>query len=263
MPFCYPLCSSSKGNATYFGTREAGVLIDIGLSARQLFSKLSLASIERNAIRAIFITHEHSDHIKGLPVAAKQLNVPIYGSRKTLEALIEKDMIPAGATVCEIKHKSAEFAGLSVSAFETPHDAAHSLGYRVTLPDGRYVCTCTDLGHMTEEIYDRLKGSELVLLESNYDPQMLEDGPYPSYLKRRIASSHGHLSNEDCANTVASLFADGTTRFLLGHLSEQNNRPELAYFKTISALSKAGAVINEDVSLMVAPPQNCGKVIAL
>lgn len=263
MSFCYSLCSSSKGNATYIGDRQSGILIDAGLSCRQFTARMSAMSIDPQAVRAIFITHEHTDHVKGLFQIAKALNVPVYGSLPTLEALIQKDLIPPGAVLHEIRSQSAVCAGLCIKPFSIPHDATDPLGYRVSLPDGKVMCSCTDLGYVTQEVYENLCGSDFVLLESNYDPQMLRSGPYPYPLKRRIASDHGHLSNCDCANTVASLFAEGTTRFMLGHLSENNNRPEFAYHAALSVLSKAGAEIEEDFNLYIAGPQNRGGVIEL
>lgn len=261
MPFVYSLCSSSKGNSTYIGDQRQGILIDAGLSLRQFTRQLAFHSIDPTAVQAIFITHEHSDHIRGLASIANLLKVPVYGSRETLEWLLNREHIPAGATVMEINRKAAEFAGLSVTAFTTPHDSVHSLGYRITFSNGKTACMCTDLGCVTDEVYQNLCGSDFVLLESNYDEVMLETGSYPWFLKRRIFSENGHLSNRDCAQTLLDLFGNGTTRFLLGHLSEQNNRPEIALQASLSALSKTGAIIGEDYILSVARRQSIGEII--
>lgn len=263
MSFCYSLCSSSKGNATYIGTKEHGILIDAGLSCRRFVTQMNAMSIDPKAAQAVFITHEHIDHVKGLFQIVKNFRIPVYGSRPTLEALIKKDQIPSGAVLHEIKTQSAEYAGLSVRSFSIPHDAAGPLGYKITLSDGKTMCSCTDLGYITDEVYDNLTGSDFILLESNYDPGMLSNGPYPYYLKERIRSERGHLSNDACAQTLAALFAEGTTNFLLGHLSENNNRPEFAYHTALSALNKAGAQIEEDYHLYIAGPQNRGGVIEL
>lgn len=262
MPFVCSLCSSSKGNATYIGSQQTGILIDAGLSLRQFSRSLAFSEIEPNAVKAIFITHEHSDHIKGLTSIAKFLQVPIYASRETLEYLVQKDVIPPGSTICEINRKQACIGGVQVKAFSTPHDSAHSLGYRLTFEEGgKTACICTDLGHVTDEVFANLKGSDFVLLESNYDPAMLQAGPYPWFLKERIASEQGHLSNKDCGRTLLSLFHEGTTKFLLGHLSEQNNRPELAYASALEQLAKTGAVPGEDYILSVARRQGIGERI--
>ena len=261
MPFVYSLCSSSKGNATYAGDQNSGILIDAGLSLRQLDQQLSLRGIALPAVKAIFITHEHSDHIKGLTAIAAALRVPLYGSRETVEYLIEKNIIPARTTVYEIRNKTPQVAGIAVSAFTIPHDSAHPLGYKLRFDCGKSACICTDLGYVTDEVYQNLYGSDFVLLESNYDDDLLASGPYPHFLKKRIRSHSGHLSNTECSKTILSLFNMGTSKFTLGHLSEQNNRPEIAFTETLAALSRTGAVINEDYILTVAKRQSLGEAV--
>lgn len=261
MPFVYSLASSSSGNATYAGTKEAGILIDAGLSLRQLSRVLAFAEIELSAIQAIFVTHEHSDHIKGLCTIVDKLSVPVYASREVLGELVRKDAVPPKATICEINRKLAYAGGVQVGAFSTPHDSAHSLGYKLTFEaGGKTACICTDLGCVTEEVYQNLSGSDFILLESNYDAAMLAGGAYPWFLKERISSNTGHLSNRDCADTLTALFNDGTTKFLLGHLSTQNNRPEVAYAAALSQLVKTGAVLGEDYELSVARKQSIGEI---
>lgn len=263
MPFVFPLCSSSKGNCTFVGDRDSGVLVDAGLSLRQFSQQMAMADIPTSAVRAVFVTHEHSDHIKGLHAILDLLKVPVYGSRETLEYLIEKKQLPAGGTACEIRRKTADCGRIGVSCFDTPHDSLHSLGYRIQLSSGQVACVCTDLGHMTDEVYANLRGSDFVLLESNYDAEMLDSGPYPFFLKDRIRSGRGHLCNTDCAETLLSLFREGTAKFALGHLSEENNRPEIAFAAALSALSQTGALPNEDYILTVAKPRSLGECIQL
>lgn len=261
--FIYPLCSSSKGNATYIGSKEKGILIDAGIGIRIFSQCLQHHQIPAQAIQAIFITHEHSDHVKGLYAIAKKLSVPIYASKETLEELIEKDCIPFDADLNEIKAKTVSFADMEISSFSTPHDSAHSLGFQVKTQQDKLISLCTDLGYMPEEIYERIKGSNFVFLESNYDDAMLTYGDYPYFLKQRILSKHGHLSNHLCSETLARLLQDGTQQFILGHLSEQNNRPQLARETAINELSLLGAKQDIDFTLSVAPVRTQGEYVLL
>ena len=260
MAFYYPLCSSSNGNAGFLGDAQGGILLDAGLSLREFSTALAFRDLSPAVIRGIFITHEHSDHIKGLRSIVSELHVPVYGSCETLEWLIENKYIPAKSTLIEIKKKSVTLADLTVRAFSTPHDSVHSLGYHVDFANGKSACLCTDLGTVTDEVRENLTGCDFVFLESNYDEELLWHGPYPPFLKRRIASDHGHLSNTDCADMLLSLFGGGCTHFLLGHLSETNNRPELAYACALERLSKTGALIGEDYRLSVAKVRSTGDI---
>lgn len=251
----YSLYSSSKGNATFVGDKTGGILVDVGISLRDLKRCLSLNDIDTTAISAIFITHEHSDHIKGLSVISKKLDVPIYASRETLEQIIAKDLVSVGADLNEINKRTVDIADFEVGAFTTPHDSAHSLGFCIRTREQRQICICTDLGHLSNEVYANLQGSDMVLLESNYDETMLMYGDYPYALKRRIKSKNGHLSNDDCSKTLVQLLEDGTTKFILGHLSENNNRPEIALETALRILSNAGAIQDKDYILDIAKPR--------
>lgn len=252
MSYVYSLCSSSKGNCTYIGDKNSGIVIDVGIGIRDFTRFLEMQSIAVSAVKAIFITHEHTDHIKGLPTILKKIDVPIYASRETLEQLIIKKMVNGTADLNEINKRCVCIDDLEISAFETPHDAVHSIGYRVHTKHGKKICICTDLGHMNDAIYSNLQQSDFILLESNYDEIMLHNGDYPYFLKERIAGTHGHLSNEHCTQTLTRLLQDGTHRFLLGHLSENNNRPQIAYETAVSGLKAIGADIDKDYELSVA-----------
>lgn len=259
-----PLASSSKGNSTYIGDETAGILIDAGIGPRIFQGALALGGIDGiGRIKAVFITHEHSDHIKGLLQLTERLDIPVYGSRETLVELVQKDAISPRTKLYEINRKTVEAAGMEVRAFTTSHDSVHSLGYRITAPDGRQLAVCTDLGVVTPEVHTALTGCELVMLESNYDKEMLRNGGYPAYLKRRIASETGHLCNTDCAAELVSLAQGGTTRFVLGHLSEENNLPQLAAETSIAALTAAGLRIEQDFTLLTAPRTTAGQFVTL
>lgn len=263
MAFAYSLCSSSKGNSTYIGDEKNGILVDAGLSLRSFKQKMDFRGIDYTAVKGIFITHEHTDHIKGLKTIGKLLNVPIYSSKKTIELLIKNDMLPLGGKAIEINRKSADMGVMEVTAFTTPHDSVHSLGFKMQFTDGKTAVVCTDLGCVTDEVSAHIMGSDFVLLESNYDEEMLRTGGYPAFLKQRIRSSVGHLSNECCAKTLVELLHGGTTKFMLGHLSEQNNLPQLAMKSALSALLFAGSEINRDYILSVAKVQSIGDIVEI
>lgn len=252
----YPIASGSTGNCTYIGHGKSGLLIDAGISAKAICEGLSKAAIDPQSLLGIFITHEHIDHIQGLKVFSSKYNIPIFASEKTKEALLKS--IPE----LEITSfdESIELGNFTITRFSTSHDCEGSSGYIITLPDGRRCAVCTDLGFVSDEVHLALSGSDAVLLESNYDLFMLENGPYPPPLKKRILSDKGHLSNNNCAAEIAKLIKSGTTRVILGHLSRENNRPEVAKNCIVARLVDDKLVENEDYILYVAPPKN-GNVI--
>lgn len=225
--FFHSLCSSSGGNSSYLGSETAGILFDAGLGIRSFQRAMALAGVPPEAVRAIFVTHEHSDHISGLDVISARYRLPVYASRGTMEALLEKGFFQRGQEL-HILDGPAEAAGFFVTPFRTPHDSAESVGFHVDAGNGRSVGISTDLGYPSDEVMQGLLGCDFVLLESNYDRKMLLNGSYPPYLKQRIRSRHGHLSNDQCAQTVEQLVYNGSTQFVLGHLSKENNRPEIA-----------------------------------
>ena len=250
----YPLFSSSKGNATYVGTSSAGILIDAGITYSRLLEGLRRSELDISAIQAIFITHIHSDHIKGLSVLTKKTGIPVFAQEITINHLIASECLHSRG---EVLRRPVEAAGMEIKAFCTPHDTVQSCGFRITTSDGKQCAVCTDLGHITLEVEENLSGCDLVLLESNYDEKMLKFGGYPEYLKARIRSKRGHLSNRDCAAQVEKLISDGTTRVILGHLSQENNTPQTADSTIEAALS--GFVRNKDYILDVAPVETTGK----
>ena len=252
----YPLFSSSSGNSHFIGTPAGGILIDAGVSCRRIVGALRQNDIPPEAVRAVFITHDHSDHISGLRVFGSTFSVPVYSSRGTVEFLAQNGHIGAGFKAAEIG-LGVEVGGFFVTAFRTPHDAVESVGYKIHTPDGKVCCICTDLGHVSSEVDAELRGSDLVLLESNYDDSMLRNGRYPYVLKQRIASKNGHLSNADSAKEVRSLIESGTQRIILGHLSRENNTPRIAENTLLRELG-SDFVRNRDYMLTVAPVETSG-----
>lgn len=239
----------------YISSSQGGILIDAGMSAKQIELALGRAETSGENIKAIFVTHEHSDHIKGVRVLATRYNITVYGSEGTLCALEDNGTVngkfPAYAMA---PGQTAEVADMRVRGFHTSHDCREGMGYIVDMPDERKVAVCTDLGIMTDEVFQNIKGCDLVVLESNHDIGMLQNGPYPYILKRRILSNEGHLSNIACAETAKKLIQSGTTRFVLAHLSKENNYPPLAYQTTFAALEEMGAKEGRDYLLQVAEP---------
>lgn len=246
-----PLFSGSKGNSTYIEINGNGILLDAGVSFIQITQKLGAAGIRPDRIKAIMITHEHSDHIRGAGVAARKLGVPVYATiptwyamKKTLGKIERNNILPV------TPDKEEEVSGVAFKAFEIPHDASAPVGY--SFFDGSKKFTvATDLGAMSEKLFLSLSGSDGIILESNHDVKMLLNGAYPYHLKMRIRGKLGHLSNDEAAAVCARLASLGTKAFFLGHLSEENNRPELALAQTADLLRKDGIRPGSDVQLGV------------
>lgn len=251
--FC-PLFSGSTGNASYIGSAGCGILIDVGRSARQTEAALFSIGVDPDSIRAVFITHEHTDHISGVRVFAAKHHVRVFATGGTLRALEDFGICDGKFRTEVVPAEGAQVGGLLVKPFCTRHDCRESCGYTVDCGDGRRLAVATDLGEMTKAVAAALTGCDLVLLESNHDVGMLKNGPYPYALKMRILGKHGHLSNDACSEAAVKLVACGTTRLILGHLSRENNLPELAYQTTFAALLSAGAKEGVDYVLKVAKP---------
>ena len=252
MQFC-TLFSGSSGNAVYLSTERGGVLVDCGLSARQTLDAMATAGLNPASVHAILITHEHSDHIKGAGVMSRKLGVPIYATEGTWEGMASAiGEIPSRHRVPITAGESFFLDDLEIAAFSIPHDANDPVGYRFFTGD-HSVAVATDLGYFSQTVSDAICGAEIVLLESNHDPDLLKRNPhYPARLKARILGKHGHLSNDAGAEAAVRLAQCGTRHLLLGHLSNENNTPDMAYRTTHMALSAAGASVGDDVTLHVA-----------
>lgn len=255
----YPLFSSSSGNASYIGGRNAGVLVDAGASCKKILTALDCNGLPQTCVQGICITHTHTDHTKGLRVLLGKLKVPVYGTETTLEKLIADGCIPPDVQTVSVEDGLFTCGDCEITAFPTMHDAPGSCGYRIHTPDDKYCAVCTDLGVVTETVQKTLTGCDMVLLESNYDPEMLRKGPYPPDLKRRIMSEYGHLSNQDSAAFAAHLVRYGTTRLLLGHLSPHNNTPVLAAEAVLNGLQQFTQ--GTDYLLGIAPVETQGGAV--
>ncbi len=250
-----PLFSGSSGNSYYIGSSSAGVLIDAGKSAKQLSLALQENEIDIAAIKAIFVTHEHSDHVQGVRVFASKYHLPVFATNGTIAALEEKNILNDKIKY-EIIGEGVEIEGMTIRPFPISHDCAEGCGYIVTTGDSRKTAFVTDLGYVSSKVEKAVKGCDTVVLESNYDVGMLQCGPYPYDLKRRILSKHGHLSNAASAEFLTELIQGGTTRAVLAHLSKENNMPELAYQTSLCALKEKGMKQDVDFILKVAPVRN-------
>lgn len=236
------LASGSSGNCMHIGSGTGDILIDAGISMRRIQAGLGNLGLELDDISGVLITHEHSDHVSGLKMLAKHYSMPVYAPHTIANRL--RGMLPELEPCLHIIRVDEPFAlaGLKVTAFHTPHDTDESVGYRVE-GDGCFAAA-TDLGHVTQTVLDNLTGADAVLIEANHDVDLLSAGPYPLYLKRRILSERGHLSNESCGRLARYLCQHGTRQIILGHLSRENNRPELALAVVRAQLSELPAELH-------------------
>lgn len=225
------IASGSSGNCIYAGTEKSHILVDAGISAKRIEKGLFEVGVKPSEIDGICITHEHSDHVKGLGVLARKYEIPVYGTKGTLKEI--RKMASLGEYPEELLNPvlpDVKFTvgDMEVLPFHIDHDAADPVAYRIQAGN-KSIAVATDLGHFNQYTIDHLLDLNAVLLESNHDLRMLETGPYPYYLKRRIMGDFGHLSNENAGRLLNCILNDKMKHILLGHLSKENNMPELAY----------------------------------
>ena len=235
------LGSGSAGNATLVRARGVTILLEAGLSARQIAERARAAGYDPGAVAAAFVSHAHTDHVKGAPVFSRRHRVPVFmtdPTRETLRRLWRKppsfhgsETLAEGGTV--------DIGPFRVRTFPVPHDADGTVGYVVEAEGVRFGYV-TDLGHVTTLVVERLRGCDALLIEMNHDPDLLREGPYPWDVKQRIASRHGHLSNEDGASLLERAVGSATRTIFLGHLSETNNQPAIALATARLAVERAG-----------------------
>ncbi len=248
LTFC-PLYSGSSGNALYCGYGDTRLLIDAGLSGKTVLGALSSIGINPGTLSGILITHEHSDHVSGAGVLARKLGIPIYANAGTWAAMEGKiGHIDSRQRRVFCTGEDFYMDDINIMPFKTPHDAAESVGFYLE-SHGRSVCVATDIGHMTEAIYDYLKQADIVLLESNHDREMLRSCSYAPSLKKRIAGKDGHLSNDECAKTLLRLCAEGVKTAILGHLSGEANTPDTALRASEALLAESGERMRLSVAL--------------
>lgn len=254
------LFSSSKGNSYYIGSSGQGILIDAGRSCKQIEQAMMSNNLDMSSVRAIFITHEHTDHCSALRVIASRYGINVYASEGTLDGLVAGNMLCDRFSADVITSKLS-IGDMLIERIDTPHDARESCAYRVTTADGKKAMVATDMGIMLPSVRSAISGCDLAVVESNHDVNMLMSGPYPYTLKRRVLSDRGHLSNEACAQELPDFVRSGVRHLVLGHLSQENNTPDVAFATANCSLLQAGMKIDEDFTLTVAPVETNGKAI--
>ena len=225
------IASGSSGNCIYAGTETTHVLVDAGISGKRVENGLNDIGLSCRDLDGIFITHEHNDHVAGLGVLSRRYGIPIYATAKTADAMRECKSLGAIPDELFYEVRADEpfrIKDLAVNPMRISHDAADPVGYRFFCGNSR-AAVCTDLGTYNDYTVECLKGMDVLLLEANHDVNMLQVGSYPYYLKQRILGNRGHLSNENSGRLLSRVLHDGLKKVVLGHLSHENNLPELAY----------------------------------
>ena len=249
--FFLSLASGSSGNCYYLGTSSFGILIDAGIGVRLIKKILKEHGICFENIKAILITHDHADHIKSAGCVGEELSIPVYATEKVHDGIrrsrfVEEVLIQYRKVVeKEIPFFVKDF---KITAFEVPHDSSDNVGYSIEYKDQTFVIV-TDAGHITDMIRTYVTKANYLVIETNYDDVMLQSGAYPAFLKERVSSASGHLSNRHAADFIASIFSPVLKHIWLCHLSRDNNHPELAYKTVEYRLLQEGIKIGKDVSL--------------
>jgi len=247
----YTISSGSGGNCTLVKDGDTAVLIDAGISTKRIVASLKALDMLPEQLNGILITHEHGDHVYGLNTFIKHYDIPIFAPRTVANHLSWSIAGVEDYLTLLLPGQDYDIHGLSVLPFHTPHDTPESVGYRLT--GSSVFGFCTDFGHVTDEILEGLRGTDAAVIEANHDLEMLNSGSYPFYLKRRILSDNGHLSNDACGLLARELYKHGTRKMILGHLSRENNQPSIARRSVLDILSADGIDTENELVLKVAP----------
>lgn len=245
------LASGSSGNCYYLGTEKYGILIDAGIAMRTIRKVLKENNIAMETIKGVFVTHDHADHIKAVGSLGEKLNIPIYSTKRIHEGINKSycvtEKLHSSVRYLEKQHPM-QLEDFRIESFEVPHDGIDNVGYFIEV-DGKAFAFLTDLGEITPVAASYICMANYLILEANYDEEMLRMGPYPAYLKGRIKSRTGHMSNTDTATFLAEHFTDRLRCIWLCHLSRENNHPELAYKTVEWKLKERGIEVGRDVQL--------------
>ena len=246
------LASGSSGNCYYLGTDTYGILIDAGIGIRTIKKRLKDVSIPMENIIAVFVTHDHADHIKSVGVLGENLFLPIYATSRTHVGINKSycmtQKLGVSAKILE-KYQPMKLRDFTIESFEVPHDGTDNVGYCIEA-DGKTFCFITDLGHITPIVEKYILRANYLVIEANYDAEMLKMGPYPPYLQERISSQYGHMCNSDTAAFLATHWGPHLYNIWLSHLSRENNHPDLAYKTVELSLKQAGIIVGKDVELI-------------
>lgn len=247
----FSLASGSSGNCYYIGTSAFGILIDAGIGVRQMKKILKERGVEFEKILAVLVTHDHADHIKSVGCLGETLHIPVYATER-VHAGIRKsryveEILKESRRVVE-KEVPFRINDFNITAFEVPHDSSDNVGYLIAYGDRTFVIV-TDVGHVTDTIRNYVCRANHLVLEANYDEEMLKSGTYPAFLKERVSSHSGHLSNRDAAEFLANNYTPKLKDIWLCHLSRDNNHPELAYKTVDLRLFQEGIRVGKDVAL--------------
>lgn len=249
------ISSGSNGNCYYIGNEKTSLMIDAGIGYRTIKQRMEKAGEDVGSVEMLFVTHDHVDHIRGLAALAKRLSVPVYASARLHDALTRHKAVGpdlAGSRrVLRPGHEEV-MKGVRCLAFEVPHDATQTLGYWLDFFGTRFVFM-TDLGRIPEYAYEYCASADYLIIESNYDVDMLMRGPYPPDLKARILGDCGHLSNDACASAIRRIWHPGLRGIFLCHISKDNNTPQLAYDTAHRALTSLGLTVPGDIQLVSLP----------
>ncbi|MEG1458036.1 MAG: MBL fold metallo-hydrolase [Acetivibrio sp.] len=264
MNFC-SIASGSSGNCIYVGNKDTGILVDAGISKKRITEGLSSMDVNPEKLDAIVVTHEHSDHICGLGVFTRKYKVPIYGTKETIESI--RNIKSMGALDETLFHEIKEDCSFLVNdivvhPFSIPHDAANPVSYTFS-SNGEKIGVATDLGTYNASIISNLEECQILLLEANHDINMLQVGSYPYSLKRRILSDTGHLSNDNSGKLLSKIFSDRLKYIFLGHLSKENNYPELAYETVKCELLESGITKNREYTMQVAKRDTPSELVTI
>lgn len=249
------LASGSSGNCYFIGDEFASILIDAGIGPRTIKKRLAEYSIPVESIDIILITHDHSDHVRHLKTLVERYSKPFLTTTKIISSINSHPFtggIKAGFAKAVEKESLFTFKGISITAFEVFHDAVETLGFHIDFKGEKFTFV-TDIGIITDKVIEYCRMSHNLIIESNYDTQMLEKGGYPPVLINRIKGGKGHLSNRETATALKHIYTPEMKNIFLCHLSENNNTPELAYRESLKSLGEIGVSVGTDLSLECLP----------